>query len=106
MIRSFFRLVGLLLLALGFVFAVNDGTRSIADQEIKFTRLEQTWVDFHQASLAALKPAVDASSPDWVWDSLFAPLLRQPTFAVLGVLGLVLLLLFRRRRPLIGYSRG
>lgn len=105
MIRSLLRLLGLLLLALGFVFAVYDGTRSIADQELRMTPLEQTWLDVHQGSLIALKPAVSEASPSWVWDSVMAPLLRQPTWAVLGVLGLILLVLFRRRRPLIGYSR-
>lgn len=105
MIRSFFRLVGLLLLALGFVFAVYDGTRSIADQELQMTRLEQTWLDIHQSSLIALKPAITGSSPSWVWDRLVSPVLNQPTWGVLGVIGIVLLVLFRRRRPLIGYSR-
>jgi hypothetical protein len=32
-------------------------------------------------------------------------LLNQPTFAVLGVLGILLMLLFRPRKPLIGYAR-
>jgi len=31
--------------------------------------------------------------------------LEQPVFAVLGVLGIVLIILFRPRKPLIGYSR-
>jgi hypothetical protein len=31
--------------------------------------------------------------------------LDQPVFAVLGVLGILLMLVFRPRRPLIGYSR-
>jgi len=31
--------------------------------------------------------------------------LTQPTFAVLGVIGLALMLLFRPRKPLIGYAR-
>lgn len=105
MIRSFFRIIGLLVLAMGFVFAVYDGTRSIADQELHFTRLEQTWLDIHQASLAAFKPAILTSSPQWVWEGLIAPVLRQPTWAVLGVIGIVLLVLFRKPRPLIGYSR-
>ena len=30
---------------------------------------------------------------------------RQPVFAVLGILGLLLMILFRPRKPLIGYSR-
>jgi len=32
-------------------------------------------------------------------------LLDQPVFAVLGVVGLLLMLVFRPRRPLIGYAR-
>ena len=31
--------------------------------------------------------------------------LEQPVFAVMGILGILLMLLFRRRKPLIGYSR-
>jgi hypothetical protein len=31
--------------------------------------------------------------------------LEQPVFAVLGVVGIILMILFRRRKPLIGYSR-
>jgi hypothetical protein len=32
-------------------------------------------------------------------------ILDQPVFAVLGLIGLLLMLLFRPRRPLIGYAR-
>jgi hypothetical protein len=32
-------------------------------------------------------------------------ILNQPAFAVLGVLGILLMILFRPRKPLIGYSR-
>jgi hypothetical protein len=32
--------------------------------------------------------------------------LDQPVFAVLGLLGIVLMLVFRPRKPLIGYSRN
>jgi hypothetical protein len=31
--------------------------------------------------------------------------LDQPVFAVLGVVGIILMILFRPRKPLIGYSR-
>lgn len=31
--------------------------------------------------------------------------LDQPVFAVLGILGILLMILFRPRKPLIGYSR-
>ena len=50
MIRGFFRLVGLLLLAGGFVFMVYDGARWVADQTLRFTRFGQFWNDIHQSS--------------------------------------------------------
>jgi hypothetical protein len=34
------------------------------------------------------------------------PLLDQPVWGVMGVLGLLFLLVFRARKPLIGYSRS
>jgi hypothetical protein len=105
MIRSLFRIIGLLILAAGFIFLIADGVRTIGDQELRLTRLEQTWLDIDQTSLTAFKPAVLASSPQWVWDGLIAPILRQPTWGVLGIIGLVLLILFRKPKPLIGYSR-
>jgi hypothetical protein len=84
MIRVFFRLIGLLLLAGGFVFLVYDGARSIADQ--------------------AVRTQMETSAP-WLWDHVVKVLLNQPAFAVLAVVGILLMLLFRPRRPLIGYSR-
>ena len=47
MIRGFFRLLGLLLLAGGFVFMVYDGARWVADQTLRFTRFGQFWNDVH-----------------------------------------------------------
>jgi hypothetical protein len=31
--------------------------------------------------------------------------LDQPVFAVMGILGILLMILFRPRKPLIGYTR-
>ena len=105
MIRSLFRLIGLIFLALAFIFLIYDGTRSIADQELRLTCLEQTWSDVHQASLAKAQPALESFMGGVIWKGVAKPVLNQPTWAALGVIGLVLLIVFRRRRPLIGYSR-
>jgi hypothetical protein len=104
MIRGFFRLVGLLLLAGGFIFMVYDGARWVADQNLRFTRFGDFWNDMNQASQAAFKVWVESKSP-WVWSGIVKVLLDQPVFAVLGVIGIVLMILFRPRKPLIGYSR-
>ena len=104
MIRGFFRLVGLLLLAAGFVFLVYDGARSIADQTLRLTLLGEFWNDVHQSSQQALRIMVEGASP-WLWNSVVKVVLDQPVFAVLGVVGILLMILFRPRKPLIGYSR-
>lgn len=103
MIRGLFRILGLLLLAAAFIFLVYDGARSIADQTLRLTRLSEFWNDVHQASQLALRSRVDESLP--VLGKGLHLLLDQPVWAVMGVLGMLLLLLFRPRKPLIGYSR-
>ena len=104
MIRGLFRLVGLLLLAGGFIFMVYDGARWVADQSLQFTRFGQFWNDINQASQQAFRTWVESKVP-WLWTSVVKVLLDQPVFAVLGVIGIVLMFLFRPRKPLIGYSR-
>lgn len=104
MIRGFFRLVGLLLLAGGFIFLVYDGARSIADQTVRLTRLGEFWNDINQASQQTVRVMVEGISP-WLWNGAGKFVLNQPTWAVLGVLGILLMLVFRPKRRLIGYGR-
>jgi len=104
MIRGFFRLIGLLLLAGGFIFVVYDGASWVADQTLRFTRFGQFWNDIHQSSQLAFRTWVEANVP-WLWNSVVKVVLDQPVFAVMGILGIVLMILFRPRKPLIGYSR-
>ncbi|GEC15762.1 hypothetical protein [Nitrobacter winogradskyi] len=103
MIRAILRFIGLLLLAGGFIFLIYDGARSIADQAVRLTKLGEFWNDVHQSSQHAVRTQIEALAP-WMWD-LVKLVLNQPAFAVLGVAGLLLMLLFRPRPPLIGYAR-
>jgi hypothetical protein len=105
MIRGFFRLLGLLLLAGGFIFMVYDGARWVADQNLRFTRFGEFWNDIHQSSQQAFRIMVEGAAP-WFWNGVVKIVLDQPVFAVMGVLGILLMLLFRPRKPLIGYSRN
>jgi hypothetical protein len=104
MIRGFFRLIGFLLLTGGFILLVYDGARSVADNALQWTRLGDFWNDIHQSSQQAVRLSIEQSAP-WLWTNVVKMLLAQPTFAVLGLLGLALLLLFRPRKRLIGYAR-
>src|SRR5262249_33978552 len=104
MIRGFFRLVGLLLLAGGVIFMVYDGGRWVGDQTLPFTQVGPVWNDVYQSSQQAVPAWVESKAP-WLWTSVIRVVLEQPVFAVLGVLGILLILLFRPRKPLIGYAR-
>jgi hypothetical protein len=105
MIRFLFRFLGLLCLALGFIFLVYDGTKSIADQRFYVTRVVDVWVAVHDASLAQVRPTVERIAL-WLWDPVVQGVLNAPTWLVLAVLGTLLILLGRKRRPLIGYARN
>jgi hypothetical protein len=106
MIRFVLRFIGLLLLALGFIFLVHDGTKSIADQTLYLSSVGATWSNVHQASLAALQPAVERLAGAWAWQGVIQPyFLDQPVSLVFAVIGAVLIVLGRKKRPLIGYAR-
>ena len=105
MIRFLSRFIGLWILAAGFVFLVYDGTKSIAGNAIFITRLLDTWNMVHSTSLAALQPMIE-SHLAWLWDPVITSVLNAPTWAVFGVLGAALIVLGRRKKPLIGYARG
>jgi len=105
MIRSLLRLLGLVLLAAGFVFFIYDGTKSIADRTVYISKFSQTWAEIHQQSLQAAQAAVEKHA-GWLWGSVILPVLEQPTWLVLGAFGMVLILLGRKKKPLIGYARN
>ena len=104
MFRFLARVIGLILVAAGFVGLVIDGTKSIADQRLYITRVSEFWAAVHETSLAQLRPTVERLVP-WLWDPLVQSVLNAPTWLVLAVLGTVLILLGRKKRPLIGYAR-
>src|SRR5437868_1736441 len=93
MFRFLSRLFGLLLLAGGFVALLYDGTKSIAGNRIYLTRLDDTWNALHSTSLQLLQSAVERHLAGWLWDPVALDVLAAPTWVVLGVLGVVLLIL-------------
>jgi hypothetical protein len=106
MIRFLFRFIGLLLLALAFIFLVYDGTKSIADQRLYVSSVSAIWSNVHQNSLAALQAAVEARFGT-VWQNAVQPyFLEQPMWLALGIVGALFILLGRKKKKLIGYARG
>jgi hypothetical protein len=105
MIRFLFRFAGLVLLALAFIFVIYDGMKSIADGGIFLTKVIQIWTDVHLNSLQAFRALVERyTGPDF-WQFAVAPILEQPASVVACVLGIVLIVVGRKKKPLIGYAR-
>jgi hypothetical protein len=104
MFRFLFRFIGLWLLAGAIVALVIDGTRSSTEGRIVIMPLAEGWLAVHPASIDWIKLATECSLPAWVWDPVLVYVLYAPLWAALGVLGLILALLGRRRARPIGYS--
>jgi hypothetical protein len=105
MIRFLLRFIGLCLLATAFVFVVYDGTKSIANQHLIYARVVDTWAMVDQTTLNEAQAWLKLKAP-WAWDSYTQALFDLPTWAVLAVLALILILLGRKKKPLIGYARN
>jgi hypothetical protein len=105
MIRSLLRLLGVVILAAGFILVMYDGARSIADSRIYIYKLSQLWTDIHAGSLQSAQASVQGSLPSVVWDPVITTVLDQPAWLIFGIIGTGLILLGRKRKPLIGYAR-
>jgi hypothetical protein len=105
MIRFLFRFVGFLILAGGFIALVYDGTKSIAGSALVYTRLGQIWNNVHSSSLQLLQPAIERHVSPWLWDPVVLNILTAPAWLVFGIVGAVLMLIGRKKKPLIGYVR-
>jgi hypothetical protein len=105
MIRFLFRFLGVLVLAAAFVLLVYDGAKSIADSRLYIYKLGQLWTDINAASLQSLQTTVETHLPAQAWNPVALTVLEQPGWLVLGVIGILLILLGRKKKPLIGYAR-
>jgi hypothetical protein len=105
MFRLLFRTIGLLFMAVAFVFVVYDGTKSIAGNAVFLTPLTDTWNSVNSTSLQQVQPVIERYGGKIAWDLVAQWVLAAPTFAVFFVIGAVLVLLGRKNKPLIGYDR-
>ena len=105
MIRFLFRFIGLVLLAAAFILVIYDGTKSIAGNALSLTSLRTLWLNIDAASIENLKPLIVERVGAFVWDPLFVAVLDAPSWAVLGIVGIFMIMLGRHKKPLIGYAR-
>jgi hypothetical protein len=105
MIRFLLRFIGLWILAAAFIFLIYDGTKSIAGKAVIMKPFGESWNDIHSTSLQLLQPAIERHVAGWLWDPVVLSILTAPTWLVLGIVGIVLIVLGRKQKPLIGYAR-
>ena len=105
MIRFLFRFLGLICLAAAFILVIYDGTKSIAVNSLYLTSVRALWDLINAGSLAQLKPQIQSYANGVLWDPVMLSLLAAPSWSVLGILGIIFVLLGRKKKPLIGYAR-
>jgi hypothetical protein len=105
MIRFLLRFLGLCLLATAFFFLVYDGTRSIANQHLVYIKVDDVWAIVDQDSLNQAQAWLKRTAL-WAWDPVLATIFELPTWIVLALAAMVLILLGRKKKPLIGYARN
>jgi len=105
MIRFLLRFIGLCLLATAFVFFVYDGTKSIANQHLVYARVSEVWAMVDQGSLNLAQNWLKQKAA-WAWDPYMQTAFDLPAWVILGVVAMILILLGRKKKPLIGYARN
>ena len=102
--RLLFRLLGFACLAAAFAALIVDGATSVAASRITLHPLGETVARLSPDGFDHLHAFVVAKAPV-LWDPVLGSLFLLPTWAVLGILGLLLLAVTRKPRPSVGYSR-
>src|SRR5471032_3361664 len=98
MIRFIFRFFGLICLAAAFILVIYDGTKSIAGNSLSLTTMRALWELINAASLAKLRPLLEPYAGGLLWDPVAVSVLTAPACSLLLLLG-------RKKKPLIGYAR-
>ena len=93
-----FRVLGVWCLLAAAVTLIIDGTKSISANSWVATPLGQHWYNLHAASLNVSQAAIERHVHPALWDPVITYVLQTPTWIVLGILGVLLYWLGRRRR--------
>ena len=104
MIRFLLRFLGLCILALAFVLFVYDGTKSIANHDLVYSKVGDVWAIVDQSSLNSAQAWLKQKLA-FAWDPYVERSFDLPAWAVIGVVAAFLIVLGRKKKPLIGYAR-
>jgi len=105
MLRFLLRFIGLCVLATAFFFLVYDGTKSIANQTLVYTRVSEAWAMVDQKHLDVAQSWLRQTAM-WARIPYVEKFFDLPFWILLVVVAMILIALGRKRRPLIGYARN
>jgi len=102
--RLLFRSLGVVAIALAGMCLNYDLTKTL-DTGLRVTKVGDVWYPIHSSSLQLLQPAIERHLSQWLWDPVVLSVLTAPAWLVFGIIGAVLMLIGRKKKPLIGYVR-
>ncbi|HKM71997.1 MAG TPA: hypothetical protein VKF83_12255 [Stellaceae bacterium] len=91
------RLIGWILLLAGGAVLVRDGLVWIDTKHWAPIALGQLWYQLNRSSLNLVQAVVQRYIHPFLWDPIIVSILLSWAFAVLMILGVLLLVLFRKR---------
>jgi hypothetical protein len=91
------RVIGWIVLLAGAAVLVRDGLVWIDTKHWAPIALGQLWYQLNRSSLNLVQAVVQRYIHPFLWDPIIVSLLLSWAFAVLMILGVLLLVLFRRR---------
>jgi hypothetical protein len=74
------------------------------NQHLAFLKFGEAWAIVDQNSLNLVQEWTKQHAP-WAWDPYLQRGFDLPTWTVLGVAAMILIVLGRKKKPLIGYAR-
>ena len=91
------RVIGWIVLLAGAAVLVRDGLVWVDTKHWAPIALGQLWYQLNRSSLNLVQAVVQRYIHPFLWDPIIVSLLLSWAFAVLMILGVLLLVLFRRR---------
>ena len=92
------RVFGTWMIALAVVLIVVDGTKSLAADAMTLTSLGSLWASLHPQSWEALQAAIALHLAPLSLDGVAEAVFSVPSWAAAGLLGVVALIVGRKRR--------
>lgn len=103
MIKGLFRIVAFLLVAAGFVAAIMDAARSLANSMLDYVHVSTMIARVLGDRFNQIQPVIERNIHPMLWDPVLVTILLLPTSVVLLMLGLLFYRLGRRSGRTIGY---